>query len=91
MIVCDFIGIDFEPAMLRHWEVTDQVVGWRRSHPWMQTAYEPLQDTRFKKYFSVFREEQRADIEEHLLWGGRVRRIMAPDSSAGEHRIIPAV
>ena len=70
--LCTFLQVDFQLDMLRHWEMADVVLGGRRSHPWMQSAFEPLKDTRLKKFFRVFTVEERQFIESHLLWGGRV-------------------
>lgn len=74
--LADFVGVEFEPAMLEHWRHTDEVVGWRRSHPWMQTAYKPLQDTRLKKFERVFTDDEKAFITAHLRWGGRVSEVL---------------
>ncbi len=74
--VADFMGIEFEESMLRHWESADRVVGWRKTDPWMQKAFQPLEDTRLKKFFEVFTEDQRRQIVDNLLWGGEVRRDM---------------
>lgn len=78
--VASFIGFEFERSMLEHWRNADQVVGWRRSHPWMQTAYKPLQDTRLKKFERVFTDQEKSYITTHLRWGGRVAEALGWES-----------
>lgn len=75
--ICAFAGIEFEPAMLRHWESADQVTGWMSDRPWMDKTHQPLQDTRLKKYHQVLSEEEREYLERHLLDGGRTDRLFA--------------
>ena len=72
--ICDFVGIQFEESMLQHWQAAEQVLGPKRSHPWMQTAYKPVQDTRLKKFRSVFTVEQQRYITSNLLFEGQVGR-----------------
>jgi hypothetical protein len=76
--VTSFLGVHYDPAMLRFQEAAATVVGWRREHPWMQNVFNPLQDTRLKKYTQVFTPDQRALIEKTLLWGGKVDSQVLP-------------
>ena len=70
--VTRFMGISFEGSMLRHWEATDRILGQRRSEPWMQMAFQPIEDRRQKKFMTVFSEREREYIREHLRWGGEI-------------------
>ena len=70
--LCKFMNVDFEPEMLQHWKAADGVVGWMKGKPWMQSPYQPLHDTRLKKFISVFSKEQREYLAEHLQWDGSV-------------------
>ena len=72
--ITEFMGISFQDAMLRHWESTDSILGRRRSEPWMQTAFKPIEDRRQKKFSSVFSETEREYVREHLRWSGEISR-----------------
>jgi hypothetical protein len=70
--LCEFVQIRFEPQMLRHEQVAEAVVGWRSKHPWMQKPFEPLENTRLKKFSTIFTRDEQKYITEHLLYGGEV-------------------
>ena len=72
--VTEFMGISFQDSMLRHWESTDKILGKRRSEPWMQMAFQPVEDRRQKKFMMVFSDAEREYVQEHLRWGGEVSR-----------------
>jgi hypothetical protein len=70
--VTAFMGIEFVPSMLRFQDSAAAVVGWRKGHPWMQNVFNPLHDTRLKKFGEVFTAEQQQRVEQALLWNGRI-------------------
>lgn len=75
--ITEFINITFEVSMLRHWESTDKILGRRRTEPWMQTAFQPVEDRRLKKFKSVFSVEDQRRIIDGLSWGGQIHRHVA--------------
>ena len=75
--VCDFMGVSFETEMLRHWEAAHEVTGWMGSRSWMQRPFEKIRDTYLKKFVQVFTPAERQYLEEHLLWGGDIGRVVA--------------
>ncbi len=74
--VSGFMGMDFDQAMLRHWEAADAVVGWRKSHPWMANAFKPLMDTHLRKFHRVFSIDEQTYVVNRLLAGGEAARLL---------------
>jgi len=74
--VCDFLHVQFEPEMLRHWEGAEGVVGWIGARTWGRKPFGPLEDTRLKKFTRVFSVQERYYLDENLLWGGEVGRVL---------------
>jgi hypothetical protein len=70
--VCEFVGVEPEAAMSRHWEAAGRVTGWMGSRAWMDNTHKPVQDTRLKKYREVFSDAEREYLEARLLDSGRV-------------------
>ena len=78
--LCSVLGIEFDPAMLRHWDGVEDVMGRLATRPWMQNAFKPVRKgaplEKFRRRFST--AEQRY-IEQHLLYGGQVTDRLAAD------------
>jgi hypothetical protein len=71
-----FLRMDYERSMLDHTLAAERAVGWRRKHPWMLNVFNPLEDTRLKKFNTVFSDDQRQSITRSLFWGGEVQRVL---------------
>jgi hypothetical protein len=71
--VCEHLGLTFDPAMLRFWEVADAVVGTRARFSHMQGVFDPLRveepGARFER---VFDESQRRRVRARLRAAGDV-------------------
>ena len=72
--VCGFMDIEFDTAMLRHWEAADAVAGPMKSDPWMANVFRPVTDTRLRNFGQVFSDREREYVEANLLFGGNVRK-----------------
>ena len=72
--ITDFMNITFEVSMLRHWESTHKILGRRSSEPWMQTAFQPVEDRRQKKFMTVLSEDERDYVSRNLRWGGEINQ-----------------
>jgi hypothetical protein len=63
--VCDFIGIEYVPAMLKYRETADGLI--LSSEPWKQRAREAIHDMRHAKFCTLFTPQVQAYIESRLL------------------------
>lgn len=70
--ICDWIGIEWEDAMLRHWEAAEQVVGFRAEATHMQRPFQPLEPTPLRAFHDVFTPEEQAKVTRGLDNGGRL-------------------
>jgi hypothetical protein len=76
--VCQFLGLEFEAAVLDHRQGADRVLGRLAAKPWMHTVREPLQDTRHKKFREIFSEHDQRYIEDRLLYQGDIGAAAGP-------------
>lgn len=74
--VAEFMGMDFDDAMLRHWEVADRVLGRHRDEPWMTNTHRAIKDTRGEKFRSVFAATEREFITANLIGGGDPKTLL---------------
>ena len=73
--ICTFMGVAYDPAMMRHQEGAREVVGSVATSEHMKKILEPLQDTRLHQFYEVFNDEERRYITEHLTGAGEPARI----------------
>lgn len=72
-VLCGFMDIEFDAAMLRHWDAAHTVAGPMKGDPWMANVFRPVTDTRLRNFGTVFSEREREYVEANLLFGGDVR------------------
>jgi len=89
--LCDFLQVDFQADMLRHWEAAESVVGWMQARSWGRKPFEPLDDTRLKKFTRVFSLDERSYLEQQLLWSGEVSRVLGKAESLPDAAPVEAV
>jgi hypothetical protein len=70
--LCAALDLEFEPAMLRHWEGVERVLGRLAVRPWMRGTLEPVRDTRKQKFHQLLSAGEQRFVEARLLRGGRV-------------------
>ena len=79
--VCVFAELEFEPAMLKHWEAAESILGGRSGEPWMQQVFGPVVDTHLVKFGAIFSEEQRKSVISNLRYGGDIHTAFMAESS----------
>jgi hypothetical protein len=77
--LCRFMEVDFETDMMVYQDRASQVAGWMAGRPWMSNLHEPIKNTSGVKFGKLFSADQQAQLEEMLLGGGEVKRLL--DSS----------
>ncbi len=75
--LCTWLGIPFDPAMLRHWEAASRVVGHRAGAAHMRRTFGPLDAQHLRTFHDVLAPEERVRVTSRLLRGGRP--LVSPD------------
>jgi len=68
--IAAFLEIPYDPAMERHWESADEVVGPRREKQHMAKTFQPLEDRRLHRFRTFFTESEQERIVAGLTGGG---------------------